>query len=48
MIVFSQKQPVAGMDDLVYAKAFGLIVGVGLATSLDLETSGMAYRTSFI
>ena len=48
MIIFSQKQPVIGMEDVIYAKAFGLIAGVGLATSLDLEASGMAYRTSFV
>ncbi|MGI9452325.1 MAG: hypothetical protein ACR2QH_17045 [Geminicoccaceae bacterium] len=48
MIVFSQKQPVTAVEDLVYAKAFGLIAGVGLATSLDLEASGMAYRTYFM
>ena len=48
LVIVSKSRPVLQMSDLVYARAFGLMGGVGLATSLDLEASGIVYRVGFL
>lgn len=46
MVLISKQRPVIHAPDLIYAKAIGLMGGVGLATSLDIEASGMVYLLS--
>ena len=43
MIIFSKDRPVIEQEDMIYATAIGLIAGVGLATSLDIEGNGIVY-----
>lgn len=47
VVFISKNKPVLTSYDLIHARAIGLMGGVGLATSLDLEASGMVYRVSF-
>lgn len=47
LLIVSKSQPVIQSVDLIHATAFGLVAGVGLATSLDLEASGMVYTVGF-
>ena len=44
LVIFSKQRPVVEMTDLIYARSFGLMAGVGLATSIDIETSGQIFR----
>ncbi|MDB4988379.1 MAG: hypothetical protein JWN04_3557 [Myxococcaceae bacterium] len=46
LVIFGKKRPILLGADLIHAKAIGLIAGVGIATSLDVEASGMFYRTT--
>lgn len=48
LVIVSKNKPVLQYDDLPHARAFGLIAGAGLATSLDVEASGMVYRVGFL
>lgn len=47
VVFISKNKPVVTRQDLIHARAIGLMGGTGLATSLDLEATGMAYRVSF-
>jgi len=44
LVIFSKQKPVLTPVDLPYAKAFGLIAGVGLAMSLDVEANSLYYN----
>jgi hypothetical protein len=44
LVIFSKLRPVLQMADMLYARSFGLMAGVGLATSIDLEASGQVFR----
>lgn len=46
VVLVSKQRPVIRGDDMLYCKAIGLMAGVGLATSLDIEASGMVYRVA--
>ncbi|MDB4985732.1 MAG: hypothetical protein JWN04_910, partial [Myxococcaceae bacterium] len=46
VVFISKQRPVVLADDILYAKAIGLMAGVGLATSLDVEASGMVYKVN--
>lgn len=46
VIIVSKQRPVLTTGDMLYAKAIGLMGGIGLATSLDVEASGMVYRVA--
>ena len=48
IVFISKNRPVVRTGDLLHARAIGLMGGVGLATSLDLEVSGMAYHMTFM
>ena len=43
--LFSKKQPIVEPSDMIYAKAIGLMAGVGLSVSLDLETNSLFDKT---
>ena len=44
LVIFSKQRPVLQMTDMIYARSFGLMAGVGIATSIDLEASGQVFR----
>lgn len=44
LVIFSKQRPVLQITDMIYARSFGLMAGVGLATSIDLEASGQVFR----
>lgn len=46
VVIIAKQRPVLTSQDMLYAKAIGLMAGVGLATSLDVEASGMVYRVA--
>ena len=48
VVIISQNKPVLTTSDLIHTKAIGLMGGVGLATSLDVEASEMVYKLSFM
>lgn len=43
LIVMAKKRPVVRAEDLIYARAIGLMGCVGLSISLDIEASNMIY-----
>lgn len=48
VLLISQNKPILTVADFINIKAFGLMGGVGLATSVDIEASQMVYRISFM
>lgn len=46
VVLIAKQRPVIRTEDMLYCKAIGLMAGVGLATSLDIEASGMVYRVA--
>ena len=44
IVIFAKEKPVLTPLDLPHAKAFGLIAGVGLALSLDIEANSIYYN----
>lgn len=48
VVIIAKQRPVLQQQDLLYVKAVGLMGGVGLATSIDIEAAGMIYRTSVL
>lgn len=48
VLLISKSRAILSVSDLLYVRAIGLIAGVGLATSLDIEASGMVYKISFM
>jgi hypothetical protein len=46
LVIFSKQRPVLQMTDMIYARSFGLMAGVGLATSIDLEAGGQVFRVN--
>jgi hypothetical protein len=44
LVIFAKQRPVLQMTDMIYARSFGLMAGVGLATSIDIEASGQVFR----
>jgi len=48
VVLMSKRKPIVTSTDLIHTTAIGLMGGVGLATSLDIEASEMIYRLSFL